>query len=66
MNIEVNGKPTEVADGATLQTLAETMQLPGHGVAVAVNNRMVPRPEWGATLITEGTKILIIKAACGG
>lgn len=66
MNIEVNGKPMEVAEGTTLQNIVETLQLPERGVAAAVNNKMIPRTEWNSTEIENGAKIVIIKAACGG
>ena len=65
MNITVNNKP--VASGATtLLALSEELNLPKKGVAVAISNQMIPRSEWAATTISEGTSIIIIKAACGG
>ena len=36
------------------------------GVAMALNNRMIPRADWGDTPLEEGASIVIIKAACGG
>ena len=36
------------------------------GVAVAVNNAMVPRTEWATRTLAEGDDIVILKAFCGG
>ena len=65
MKIRINSRETETA-AATLQELASEMGLPAKGVAMAVNNRMVPRGEWSATSISGGEDIVIIKAVCGG
>ena len=65
MNIKINNKETEVK-ATSLQELATEISLPEKGVAVAVNNRMVPRTEWAGATIKEGDSIVIIKAVCGG
>ncbi len=66
MNIKVNNKEMQIEQGSSLQQLAETMALPEKGVAVAVNNRMVPRAEWPGKTLSENDQIVVIKAACGG
>ena len=42
------------------------MSLPAAGVAMAKNNKMIPRDQWENTPVTENDNIIIIKAACGG
>lgn len=66
MKIQVNNKLLECADNATLLDVAALLQLPDKGVAVAVNNRMIPRTVWNDTLLNEGDSLVVIKAACGG
>lgn len=66
MQIIVNNKAMEMAEGSTLNALAEALRLPEKGVAVAVNNQMIPREEWSATSLQEGAQVVVIKAACGG
>ena len=66
MQIIVNNKEMEMAEGSTLSTLAEALRLPEKGVAVAVNNQMIPREEWSATSLQAGAQVVVIKAACGG
>ena len=65
MNITVNNKSV-ATEATTLLALSEELSLPEKGVAVAISNQMIPRSEWASTTISEGTSIIIIKAACGG
>lgn len=65
MNITVNNKAKETQASNLLQ-LTEELSLPAQGVALAVNNRIIPRSEWVEIPLTEGMNIIIIKAACGG
>ena len=50
----------------SLGELLTRERIPSEGVAVAVNNRVVPRGEWAATPVEEGMKITVIRAVCGG
>ncbi len=65
MDININNKKTSITS-TNLQELAQEMNLPEKGVAVAINNLMIPRTEWADTPIADGADIVIIKAACGG
>lgn len=65
MNIYINNKQTETK-ALNLAELAEELNLPERGVAMAVGTRMVQRAQWGTTTLSEGDSIIIIKAACGG
>ncbi|MGN0048271.1 MAG: sulfur carrier protein ThiS [Bacteroides sp.] len=65
MKLTVNNKEVET-EASTLTQLAQQLGLPPQGVAMAVNNRMIPRTEWSDYALSEGLAIVIIKAACGG
>lgn len=65
MTIQVNNKQLET-EAQCLGQLAAEMSLPEKGVAMAMNNKMVPRAEWDKTPLVEGASVVIIKAACGG
>ena len=65
MKVLINNKPTET-QAQTIAELADELNLPQAGVAIATNNQMIPRAAWQETTIGEGTNIVIIKAACGG
>ena len=66
MKLNVNGKEQDVPEGLTLAELAEILQTPAQGVAVAVENQLVPRARWTETRLKENDRIVVIKAACGG
>ena len=65
MNVLINNQKKDVV-ASNLQELAQEMNLPEKGVAVAIDNQMIPRTEWAETPISEGADIVIIKAVCGG
>ena len=51
MTVELNGRPVELPDGATVAAMVELSGAApeGRGVAVAVDGDVVPRSEWDAT-----------------
>lgn len=65
MKVTINNKETET-QAKTIRELAQELDLPATGVAVAISNEMVPRDEWENTIISEGADIVIVKAFCGG
>ena len=65
MKISVNNKEVETGANYILQ-LSQQLELPQAGIAVAVNNRMVPRSEWEHFVLHENDELIIIKAVCGG
>lgn len=65
MKISVNNKET-VTEARNIADLAVELELPSDGIAIAVDNKMVKRSEWKNTTLEENSKVLIIKAACGG
>ncbi|MBM6656669.1 sulfur carrier protein ThiS [Bacteroides mediterraneensis] len=66
MKVLVNNKETELTQGQHIAALAQQLELPTQGVAIALHNRMIPRAEWEHTVLKEGDSLVIIKAACGG
>ena len=65
MKIKVNNKEVETGANYLLQ-LSQQLELPQAGIAVAVNNHMVPRSEWEHFVLHENDELIIIKAVCGG
>ena len=65
MEIILNGERAEVADDATVATLAAECH-PEGSVAVAVNGRIVRKPQWADTTLRCGDTVMIIQAAYGG
>jgi sulfur carrier protein len=67
MQIEFNGEPIETQDELSLFQLLQQYQLQDRkGIAVAVDNNVVPRAAWPETELNEGKKIVVFTAAQGG
>ncbi|MEU8761877.1 sulfur carrier protein ThiS [Streptomyces sp. NPDC048659] len=66
MNVSVNGEPRELADPLSLDALVATLTTAPAGVAAAVNETVVPRGRWAATLLGEGDRVEILTAVQGG
>lgn len=68
MRIFVNDEPREVNAGeATVAALMASAGLPSlDGVAVAVNDGVVPRHAWAARPLEAGDRVLVIRATQGG
>lgn len=66
MKVQVNNKEVEVNPSSTLTQVTAQLELPAQGIAIAVNNQMIPRTEWDRFVLMENANIVIIKAACGG
>lgn len=65
MKVKINNTEVDIL-AQTVAQLAVDQQLPDKGVAIAVNNDMVPRTEWNDRPIHKGDDIVILKAFCGG
>ena len=67
MEVVVNGRSLRVdGDRISLDALMKQEGFTGTGQAVAVNNRVVPRQEWGSYELSDGMRLTIIRAVCGG
>ena len=62
----VNGEPHEIAPGTTLAVLLSQLGVPSDGVAVAVNERVVPRARFAEHVLGAGDAVEIIRAVAGG
>ena len=67
MTIEVNGKQLDFQSDVSLQSALAEMNLnEKQGMAVAVNQKVVPRKDWESYVLKSGDKILCINATQGG
>lgn len=67
MNIRVNDQPRTLAPGATLLDLLRELALAERkGMAVAVNDTVVPRAAWPVHALAESDRVLVIQATQGG
>ena len=67
MNIRVNDQPSEVVADTALAELASSLGLGERkGVAIAINDEVVPRAAWAGRRLVDGDRVLVIQATQGG
>ncbi len=67
MEITLNNQKQNVTEGISLQGFVlEQLGDKQKGIAVAINNSVIPKQEWDQTFINNNDNILIIKATQGG
>ncbi|MBD5392532.1 sulfur carrier protein ThiS [bacterium] len=67
MEIFLNNNKIEVKQGITLLDWMRSKELhEKSGVAVALNNRVVPKEKWEHTVLQENDMLLLIGASYGG
>ncbi|WP_222707246.1 sulfur carrier protein ThiS [Pontibacter qinzhouensis] len=67
MKIFINNQPEELQLPQTVSVVLDLLQLPHtRGIAIAVNNQIVPKIQWDAHQLQENDKLTVIKATQGG
>jgi thiamine biosynthesis protein ThiS len=66
MNVIVNGAARELAEGTTLAEVVAGLTAVPTGVAVAVNDSVVPRGAWAATVLDDRDRVEVLTAVQGG
>jgi sulfur carrier protein len=64
--IVVNGEPQPLEGATSVAILVERAGCGPKGVAVAVNDEVVPRSTWDEHEVRDGDRVEILKAAQGG
>ncbi len=65
MIIRVNAERLEVDDQMTVAALLESLGYPDRGVAVALDQTVLPRSGW-ATTLSDGAQLDVVTAVQGG
>ena len=67
MTIYINNKEQELPTQARITDALESLNITTQkGIAVAINNNVVPRAEWNAYALQPEDKMTLIKATQGG
>ena len=66
MIVIMNGFEHEVAPNTNLADLVAIVSTANSGIAVAVNDEVVPRHSWSATPLSSGARIEVLTAVQGG
>lgn len=67
MEIFVNNQPIETEEQTSLLSLIfSQVGENSKGLAVAINEEVIPKNEWEKTILNQNDQVLIIKATQGG
>ncbi len=67
MVLFINNQKKEFSDRLSIVQLVQNLQLQsGRGLALAVNDQVVPKSEWETFSLNELDKVTIIRATQGG
>lgn len=65
MIISLNAERLEVDDQTTVAALLQSLGYPDRGIAVAVDQAVLPRSAW-ATTLADGAELEVVTAVQGG
>jgi sulfur carrier protein len=66
VNVVLNGEPSDLDPGTTVADLVALLEKGPRGLAVAVNEEIVPRSSWPSTRLHERDRVEVLTAAAGG
>lgn len=66
MHIQVNGEEREVSPNLSLQVLINHLNLAPERIAIELNQQVVRRADWPATLLQEEDRVEIVHFVGGG
>jgi sulfur carrier protein len=66
MQVTVNGAADDLPSGTSVNDLVASLGRGRSGIAVAVNDEVVPRSRWPAVELVDGDRVEILTAAQGG
>ncbi len=67
MLIQLNDSPREVPPATTVRAVLQELGLADRGgIAVALNDEVVPRSTWGVRELREADRVLVLRAMAGG
>lgn len=64
--ITMNGEPREVPDGRTLEELLAELSVQPKGIAVELNEAVVPRSVHATTTLRDGDRVEVVSLIGGG
>ncbi|MDI3360449.1 sulfur carrier protein ThiS [Lelliottia sp. V89_10] len=66
MQILFNDEPMQCAEGLTIATLLDQLRQLKPGVALALNQQILPRERWERQQVRDGDQILLFQVIAGG
>lgn len=65
MKLLINSEQKQFS-GKNISELTRSLNMSINGIAIAVNDKVIPKAEWEKSTLKENDKITIIKATQGG
>lgn len=66
MHIQFNDESVHCPDNLALEQLLEQLRVLKPGIALAINQTIVPHEQWETHLLNDGDQILLFQAIAGG
>ena len=66
MRVTINGDAREIADGTSVAALVEDLGRSPKGMAVAINEAVVPRSTWSDVSLRPDDRVEVLIASQGG
>ena len=66
ITVNVNNQHHSFKEPVKLHELLERLNIQSSGIAIAINNEIISKPQWEHTLVEEGNNVLVIRATQGG
>ena len=66
MRILFNDEPLQCADGLTVSALLDQLGQLKPGVALALNQQILPREQWARVQVNDDDRILLFQVIAGG
>ena len=66
IDVSINEKTQSFSQDTTLQTMLSQLTIAENGIAIAINEQIIPKTNWATTKLNNNDKILIITATQGG
>ncbi|SIQ63314.1 sulfur carrier protein ThiS [Maribacter ulvicola] len=66
INVKVNNTPRLFKANTTLEAIITELGISVKGIAVAVNETIVPKSDWSSATLNESDVVLVIRATQGG
>ena len=67
MNINLNGKASEIKSGSSLMSLIDELGLTGRkAIAIALNGEVLTRERYNEIILNEGDSLEVVRAIGGG
>lgn len=66
MQIFINDSPVTCPENSSLSEILSANGIPVQNIAIAIDSTVIPKAQWETTPVSDGSRIMVIKAVQGG